>query len=154
MRYRVLPRAVWFREERGAVALELSLVLLLMLTLIFGIIEVGRLMFAYTTLAGAARAGTRYATVHGANSSSPSYNGNSGSVSTQVTDLATSAGLTGVTVAVAYPNNTGGAGSDPNGNLTGDVMTVTASYSFSPIVSLIPLGTFTISSQSQSVICY
>jgi hypothetical protein len=33
-------------------------------------------------------------------------------------------------------------------------MTVTASYSFSPIVSLIPLGTFTISSQSQSVICY
>ena len=49
------------RNERGAALVEFSLVAAIMLAVLFGVIEIGRLMLVYNTLADAARAGARYA---------------------------------------------------------------------------------------------
>jgi Flp pilus assembly protein TadG len=138
------------RGQRGQALAEFSLVLLPLLTLLFGVAEVGRMMFIYVTLADAARNGARYAIVHGSYSGSPSGFGNESAVSTKVTSITTAAGITGATAAVTYT----ASGTDTSGNLTGDTITVTASYTFSPIVALVPLGSFTLSSTSKGKICY
>jgi Flp pilus assembly protein TadG len=51
------------RDERGAAAVELALVLPVLLMLLFGIVEVGRGYEAKIALADAARAGARAAAV-------------------------------------------------------------------------------------------
>lgn len=56
------PRA----GERGQVLVEFALAATLVLTLIFGVIEFGRALFAYDLVAQAARVGTRYAVVNAA----------------------------------------------------------------------------------------
>lgn len=144
------------RNECGQAAVEFSFVLLMVIVVVFGVIEVGRLMLAYNALADAARAGARYAMVHGSWSSTPSGYGNSGSVSTQVTNITGMAGLSSVTVTVSYPNNTGGTGADPSGNQTGDSVTVTASYSYAPIITLSMFSALnvTLSSTTTGIICY
>jgi Flp pilus assembly protein TadG len=152
MRYRRSIRLSRLGNERGQAMVEFSLVLLLLVIVLFGIIEVGRLALTYTALADAARAGARYAIVHGGASSSPSGNGNAAAVKTQVTNITNYAGLSGVIVTVSYLPMTG----DPNGNLTGDPVTVTASYAYAPIILLSPFAPLnvTLSSTSQGMICY
>src|SRR5260221_5799706 len=58
------------RTERGAMALEFTLAFLLFFTVVYGIMEFGRIVSAYNILAGATREGVRYATVHGSASGS------------------------------------------------------------------------------------
>jgi Flp pilus assembly protein TadG len=53
--------------ERGSTMVETAIVILLALTLIFGIVEFGRAIFAYHAVSNIARMATRYAIVHGAN---------------------------------------------------------------------------------------
>jgi Flp pilus assembly protein TadG len=146
---RTSPR---FRDEHGQAAIEFSLVVLLMVIVVFGVIEVGRLALIYNTLADAARAGARYAIVHGSYSGSPSGLGNTSAVETQVTNITSIAGLS-VTPTVSYPN--AGTG-DSSGNLTGDRVSVTASYSYVPVIGLAaftPLQV-TLTSTSEGRICY
>jgi len=47
------------RHERGSTAIEFSLILPIMLALIFGIVDFGRLLFSYEVLTNAAREGAR-----------------------------------------------------------------------------------------------
>ncbi len=51
-------------SERGQVLLEFALAASIALSLIFGVIEFGRGLYAYDLVAQAARVGTRYAIVH------------------------------------------------------------------------------------------
>jgi hypothetical protein len=51
------------RREAGQELVEFALILPLLLLLFFGIIEVGRLMLSYNTIANAAREGARYGIV-------------------------------------------------------------------------------------------
>ena len=51
------------RNERGQALIEMSLVLILLLMLLFGITEFGRLYYYNLTVSNAARAGARYASV-------------------------------------------------------------------------------------------
>jgi Flp pilus assembly protein TadG len=134
------------RNERGQAAVEFASVLLLVVITLFGVIEVARVMLVYTSLADAARAGSRYAIVHGSNSASPSGAGNTAAVATQVTNITSSGGLSGVNVTVSYPS----------GNATGAAVTVTASYQYAPVILLAMFSSLnmTLSSTSQGVICY
>ena len=50
-------------QEAGQELVEFALILPLLLLLFFGIIEVGRLMLSYNTIANAAREGARYGIV-------------------------------------------------------------------------------------------
>ena len=145
------------RSQRGATMVEVTLIIQLLLIVTFGIVECGRLMLAYTTLAKAARAGTRYAMVHGSYRTGsgidgPSGPGNTGNVMTMVQSLTTAAGLPVANVTVTdssaepmYPDGT---------NNIGARVRVKVSYPFSVIVPLVPLPTMTLVSISEGTICY
>lgn len=52
------------QDERGTTVAEFAMVALLFFTLIFGIIEFGRLLYTHNALADATRRGARYAVLH------------------------------------------------------------------------------------------
>ena len=52
------------RKERGAVAIEMAILLPLLLLILIGIIEFGRVLNVQVSLTQAAREGARYAAVH------------------------------------------------------------------------------------------
>ncbi len=56
------------REQSGQSLAELSIVLVLFLVLTFGIVDAGRLIFAYNAVSAGAREGVRWAVVRGATS--------------------------------------------------------------------------------------
>jgi Flp pilus assembly protein TadG len=62
----------WSRQ-RGAVLVELALVLLPLLIIVFGITEVGRALYQYNTLAKAARDAARYLSTQAAGNNNGEY---------------------------------------------------------------------------------
>ena len=59
------------RNEKGTTILELSAVLIAFFVLIIGTLDVGRGVWAYNSIAAAARDATRHAIVHGQKSAAP-----------------------------------------------------------------------------------
>ena len=66
------------RGRAGQTLVEFSLVTFLTVVLFLGIVEISRMVLVYTTVANAARAGARYAVVHGSNHTGAGANGPSG----------------------------------------------------------------------------
>jgi Flp pilus assembly protein TadG len=146
------------KDERGATMVEVIVTLPLAFMVLFGIVEASRLMSAYTTLSDAARAGTRYAIVHGSYRTGggvdgPSGPGNTGNVADKVKAITTAAGFPVGDVTVLdtdeepmYP--------DGNNNI-GARVRVRVSFTYNSIVLpfvaplSIPLG-----SVSEGRICY
>ena len=131
-------------KQRGASLIEFSLILMAMLTLLFGVIEIGRLAMNYTTLAGAARAATRYAIVHGVDRIGSGADGPSGPADySQVS---------------AVINNYIVASSMKPANLTpiGASVKVQLTYSYTPILTFLPISllAMTLSTTSEGYICY
>ncbi len=60
-------------RRRGSSIVEASLVLLLFLLVVAGLLELGRGVWAYTTIAHASRQGARWAMVHGQENPATSY---------------------------------------------------------------------------------
>jgi Flp pilus assembly protein TadG len=144
-------------SQRGATLVEAVLIVQLMLIVTFGIVEAGRLMLAYTTLANAARAGTRYAVVHGSyrkgsGPDGPSGPGNTGNIADVVHGITTAAGLPAANVTVVDTDD------DPmypdGANTVGARVRVKVTYPFSVIVPLVPLPAVTLGSTSEGTICY
>ena len=145
------------KNQQGVAMVELLLTLPLVFTVIFGMAESARLMLAYTTLSEAARAGTRYATVHGSyrigDCTKDALHGMAGPgddppcVVRVVQNAATAAGLSSVslTVEVRYPLGT---------NKVGDRVTVKVSYPFRSVLPLIAPFSVAIGSTSEGRICY
>lgn len=144
-------------RERGATLVEVPFAFLWVFLVIFGLVESGRLMLAYTTLAQAARAGTRYAIVHGSyrtgsGMDGPSGPGNTANVEAVVKNVTTPAGLPATKVTVydsgtepMYPDGT---------NDVGARVRVKVSYSFTSLVPLVAPFNVTIGGASAGVICY
>ena len=59
----MLPRKR-IRQDHGQDLVETALTLPLLLMLLFGIVEFGRVIFVYNSLSNAAREGARYAIIH------------------------------------------------------------------------------------------
>jgi Flp pilus assembly protein TadG len=112
---------------------ETSVTMLAVLTLLFGTIELARLIIAYTTLANAAHSAVRYASVH-------EGTGASG----VVTQLTSAAGMSSGSVTVTP---------GPTGTAVGQLVGVTLSYPFAPVVGFVHL-TVTLSASAQSAICF
>ncbi len=93
------------KDTRGQSAVEFSLAAFLLVMLLLGVVEVGRMVLVYTTVANAARAGMRYAIVHGSDSPPTT------SVQTEVKNFLSAAPMntaaTGLSISVTYPD-TGG----------------------------------------------
>ena len=100
-----------FRQgEHGQALVEMALVLPIFLLLLFGVMEMGRVGYAYITVSNAARAGVRTATVGGTDleireailNASPSLD--SAKLSIQISpDESHRESGQGVTVQVSYP---------------------------------------------------
>lgn len=64
---RLLPRLAWLRDIRGTSALEFALVAPIFFLAMFGTVDFGRAMWAYSTIESAATEGARYAAIRGSN---------------------------------------------------------------------------------------
>ena len=85
-------------NENGSTLVEFALVVILFLTVFFGIIDFARALYAYHFVAHAAREGTRYAIVRGANCDTnladcPGTDGPDGNIAAHVRGTATGIGL-------------------------------------------------------------
>jgi len=129
MNIRVLRR---LREDAGSTMVEFTLVAFMFVIVLLGVVELGRMVLVFTTVTSAARAGTRYAIVHGGDRTGSGIDGPSGPGSvTQVQNVVksfASAGLlntTNLTVNVSYPSGS---------NLAGNKVDVTVTYPFDPLI--------------------
>lgn len=140
-------------RSRGQAMVEFALVAPVFFLLMFAIIEAGRFVYYYELLNHATREGARYAIVNGSNSlvcpSGPMPDGR------------TSCDLTGERVKDRVRNAAFGAfGSgvvvpdplwQPN-NERGSTVTVSANYTYSTLVPVVPLPAITVDAESTLVI--
>ena len=125
--------------EGGQALVETSLALIVFIIMIFGTIDVGRAVWNYNTLAQATREGTRYAIVHGADSSDPSGPGDDQDIKDVVGTHGSGLADAALTVTTAWPDG---------GNSPGSHVTVSSQYTFTPIFNF--LGAISINMTSSS----
>jgi Flp pilus assembly protein TadG len=148
------------RSESGSTLVEFSLVTFLLLIVMFGLVEMTRMILVYTAISNSARAGVRYAMVHGADrpttgvsavyqqtpvSCAPS---SCTQIQTVVRNYA-SAGLlnsNNVTVSVSFPDST---------NTVGSRVQVTATYTYNPLIGYFnSMLSKSLSSTSEGIIVF
>ena len=137
----------------GQTLVEFCLVALLTVIMLLFVVEVGRMLLVYTTVANAARAGVRYASVHGstrtAGSTVDSASGpgsNPAQVLTVVKNFASAGLLTTsrLVVQVTYP----GASNAP-----GQSVNITVVYPYDPLTTYFS-KTLRLGSQAQGIIVF
>ncbi|HTA45340.1 MAG TPA: TadE/TadG family type IV pilus assembly protein [Bryobacteraceae bacterium] len=140
-------------RSAGQSVVEFSLVCLLLGILALAVIETGRMTLVYTTVANAARAGVRYAIVHGgsrtagagtANASGP---GNNPAQVVSVIKNFAGAGILSTSrlvISVVYP---GGS------NAPGQLVSVTVKYPYDPLTTWLPWKV-TLGSTTEGVIAF
>jgi Flp pilus assembly protein TadG len=141
------------RAERAQGMVEFALVLPLLLLLVFGIIELGRLMVIYTSVAAASREGARYGSAAGTSDNGVPYYLDTAGIQAAVRRMTV---LTAPdSIIITYDHGPGTAQFTPT--TSGDVrlrdrinVTVTALYD--PILGLTPIQPFTISSTTSRTI--
>ena len=142
--------AIRWSRDRGATLVEFAMVVFLLIIVLLSIVEMGRLVLVYTTMANAARAGARYAIVHGGDLSSGASGpaADPAAVITVVKDFA-SAGLLNtdnLVVHVTYPSGL---------NTAGYPVVVTTSYVYDPLVSYFDSSlSVMLGSESEGVITF
>jgi Flp pilus assembly protein TadG len=142
-----------FCDDEGQNLVEFSLVAVMFIIVLLGVVEMGRMVLVYTTMANAARAGARYAIVHGSDRTGSGYDGPSGPGSTTQVETVTknyaAAGLlnsNNVNVSVAYGTN---------GNIPGSTVTVSVNYTYDPLVGYFSrILNHNLGSSSQGVITF
>jgi Flp pilus assembly protein TadG len=123
-----------------------------MMVLLLSIVEIGRMVLVYTTVANAARAGARYAIVHGGTRTGSGVDGPSGpagnppQVVTVVKNFA-SAGLLSTGLLAITVNYTGAS------NAPGQRVSVTVVYPYDPFTTYLPLRV-RLGSTTQGVIAF
>ena len=125
--------------EQGSALVEGAFVLTIVLLLVFGMIQFSYVVFGYTAVVYSARAGTRYAAVHGSSSPSPC---SAAAVQTQVLNQLPGVPASAVTVTTTWT---------PNNN-PGSTVKVTVSANFSAMAKLVMRQGVTLSSSSQMTI--
>lgn len=142
-----------FHPSSGQSLIEFSLVCVMLCLIMLGVLETGRLVLVYTTVANAARAGARYAIVHGSsratgtgltNASGPSTNPSQ--VLTVIKNFASAGALTAsrLVITVSYPGSS---------NAPGQLVTVTVVYPYDPLTTYLP-WTVRLGSTTQGVITF
>ena len=132
---------------------EFALVAPLFFLLIFGIIEAGRFMFYYETLNGATREGARFAIVNGSNSPTcPTGTPAPGSPACDPTGEGVKDAVRRSALGLISPDLTIPTPTWSPDNGRGSTVRVTASYTYSPLVPLVPLPDITVEAESTLVI--
>jgi Flp pilus assembly protein TadG len=162
---RLQPRNVWRvlsgreggrRGEQGAAIVEMAFTMIILLTMIFGLMEICMALYTFHYVSDAAREGSRYAIVHGSTCtvSGVSCTVNSAGIQTYVRNLGypaiQSAQLTVTTTWSAYP--AGGTCYALGCNGPGDLATVKAQYAFTLSIPFVPSRLLNLTSTSAMVI--
>jgi hypothetical protein len=154
-RQRPFNRSVRRTRARGQGLTEFSLVIPILMVLILGLIEMGRLIYTYSAVTTASREATRYGFSLGDNDFGvPRYQDCDGI--RQAARAPTSiAGIEDAGIEISYDSGPGTAISSfcpPASVETGTRIVVTVSATFEPIVPLIQLPDIDISSTSKRTI--
>jgi Flp pilus assembly protein TadG len=110
-------------NERGAVAAEFALLLPVLLTILFGIIEFGMIMYGREVVTNASREGARAGIVQRI----PPLT--AGEITTVTTNYLTGTGINPADVVITVP---------ASGGITGTPVTVTATYNYPWLIPYIP----------------
>lgn len=143
---------------RGQSLVEFAMASVVTLMLLFGVIEVSRILLVYTTISDAARLGARYAITHGtAANGAPT----STDVSTMQSNVQTvvksflgpaTVNPTAATITTTFPSLSCGVTSC-SGTTPGNLVQVTVSYPYDVLFSYIPISV-TVASTSEGVITW
>jgi Flp pilus assembly protein TadG len=133
------PLAQRRRFCRGQTLVETAVTMVVFLTLIFGLIEFSYCLYAYNFVSYAAKLATRYAVVHGSQSSEPAT---SSELQSLVVGKATALDPTQLTVTASW---------SPNNNPSSTV-TVNVTYNFTFVGNLLPNVPITLAASAQGVI--
>lgn len=133
--------------RRGSTLIEFALISFLLLMVLFVSIEMDRMLFVYTNLADAAKAGTRYAIVRGADrTSGASTAADPSPVVNIVKNYITGIDPSHLTVTVTYP--------DGNSNALAKHVKVVVQYIYDPWAGFGLLNGVTLSATSQGIIAF
>lgn len=145
------------RNERGQSLVEFglfaSLLLPLLVLVLLGVVDLARIALLYTTVSNAARVGTRYATIHGADASTPSGPANDDPAVINVVNSFAQVGglnLSNLEVHVHYYSS---GGVSPGCNTSGCWVQVTAFYSYDRLIRYFPLN-MKLKASSEGVIIF
>jgi Flp pilus assembly protein TadG len=131
-------------RQRGSTIIEFLFIALTLLVVIFGSIELDRMVFVYTCLADAAKAGARYAIVQGSDRSGVDVTAATNLVTARVKYYSSLLmDPSKLTVQVTYPDGS---------NDTGDHVKVVVQYAYDPW-TVLPLNV-TLSATSQGIITF
>ncbi len=147
--------AARMRSQLGSALVEFSVSVFLLLLMMLGVVELQRMLFVYNTIADSARAGARYAIVHGLDASPAAGPTNTTPVSTVVTTFASASLLdtSKLSITVTYPNYD--AVTNPVANKPGDPVKVVVQYPYDPFVGwFTPILSVTLKTTSRGIICY
>jgi Flp pilus assembly protein TadG len=139
--------------RRGQGLIEFSVVTLLTVIMLLFVVEVGRMVLVFTTVANAARAGARYAVVHGSTRAagttvdSASGPGNDPAQVLTVVKNFASAGLLSTSLLVVHVTYPGAS------NAPGQIVNITAVYPYDPLTTYFS-KTVRLGSASQGVIAF
>jgi Flp pilus assembly protein TadG len=122
-------RSTMQQSERGATLLEFSIAAMVFFLALFGVLEVGRLLWVHNTLSEAVRQGARYAALHAPNEAQVKAVVVYGTAVPTAGAHPVAAGLTTDKVQVAY--------SSPFGVKVGTVTVTISGYAFQFAVPLI-----------------
>jgi Flp pilus assembly protein TadG len=145
------------RGEQGAALVEMALAAAVLLTVLFGMMEISLALYTYHFVSEAAREGTRYAIVRG--SSCTGFSAACPASPADIQSYVQNLGFPGIdptamtvdTVWSAYP--AGGACTPlASCNNPGNMVNVTVNYQFPLAIPFIPASTLAMSSSSQMVI--
>jgi Flp pilus assembly protein TadG len=133
------PTARRLGNNRGQSLVEFSLSVLMLVMLLLAVFEISRMVLVYTTVANAAKAGTRYAIVHGVDSPATTSQ-----IQTIVQNYLGTAPLTATNATI---NVTGAGGA------VGSTVTITVVYPYDPFTTYFPF-TANLGSSSKGVITF
>ena len=127
------------RGQRGSSILESALCFTVLLMIVFGTIDFGRLVYAFNFVSFGAREGARYAIAHGNSSLHPATTSD---VRTAVTGKAVGFDPGALTVTTTW---------SPNEN-AGSTVSVQVQYAFNSIVPYFPVSPLNVTSTSKMMI--
>ena len=160
-----LIRAKEKSKQKGQGMVEFALILPVLLLLVLGVIEVGRLLFVYVAVTASSREAARYGAAVGALPSGQKRYSDCTAIRNAASGLGTLIGLEASDIVIQYDSGlanlvatptpfancpVGGVG--PADVELGDRITVRVSKNYSPIVPIVPIPSFPINSVSSRTI--
>jgi Flp pilus assembly protein TadG len=136
----IANRISLLRDREGSAAVEFAIAVPIMLLLLFGVFDFGRMMWLTSSVKHAATEGVRYAMVRGAESTAPAT---SDQISTYVKSRAAGVNADDLAVAVSW---------SPDNN-PGSLITVQVDYQYEFLLSrMLPFGPVDLSGASTKTV--